>query len=358
MMSNLKKQVSNGLEACKNQRSIRKLRREMQGFLEGVPTISDSYAKAACEYWAKYHAIVPDWHRFYTAHNGVEDVRYVPEDMFHCYIEPRFNRMQFARAYSDKSAHSLIFPDINRPEVLFKCVNGRLVDDRFETLSRAEAIARCRGQEIVVLKPAIESGGGRSIRFVEAAPDADFEGDMSRAMDALRDNYVVQKRIQQHPDIARFHPESVNTIRIMTLMMDGQPHALNAILRMGQNQARLDNKHSGGISVGIRPDGTLCEIAFDVEGKPYECAQNGQTFAGSHIPSFDRIVEMVTFMHRRLSHFRIVSWDVCVDSEGQPMMIEYNLIWQGVNGLQINNGCPLFGEWTDRVLEEAFSKRG
>jgi hypothetical protein len=57
---------------------------------------------------------------------------------------------------------------------------------------------------------------------------------------------------------------------------------------------------------------------------------------------------MVKSMHHVVPHFRIISWDIGLNKENQPILIEYNTIGQGVD-LQIANG-PLFGEFTDEIL--------
>ena len=63
-------------------------------------------------------------------------------------------------------------------------------------------------------------------------------------------HYVLEEKIVQHPDLAAFHPSSVNTIRIVTLYDDKRDilHFMFAKFRIGNRGAYLDNTHAGGIS--------------------------------------------------------------------------------------------------------------
>ena len=54
-----------------------------------------------------------------------------------------------------------------------------------------------------------------------------------------------------------------------------------------------------------------------------------------------------------MAHFRLISWDVAIDENAEPVLIEANLQMGDIDILQPVNG-PLFGELTDDVLREVF----
>lgn len=60
--------------------------------------------------------------------------------------------------------------------------------------------------------------------------------------------------------------------------------------------------------------------------------------------------------HPRIGNFRLVSWDIAIDKNGNAVLIEANMRKGGINFHQFNNG-PLFGNLTERVLEEVFGGR-
>lgn len=64
---------------------------------------------------------------------------------------------------------------------------------------------------------------------------------------------------------------------------------------------------------------------------------------------------MIKSIHPLIPHFRLVSWDVAICEDGEPMLIEANMRKGGINLNQFNNG-PLFGDLTERVLDEVFRK--
>ena len=79
----------------------------------------------------------------------------------------------------------------------------------------------------------------------------------------------------------------------------------------------------------------------------------GIKFDDVKIPEFDRVIETIKFAHKRLAHFKLIGWDMSVDAQREPVLIEYNTC-PGAN--QISCG-PTFGELTERVLDEFFIKR-
>jgi hypothetical protein len=66
-------------------------------------------------------------------------------------------------------------------------------------------------------------------------------------------------------------------------------------------------------------------------------------------------VETFKVAHMRMAHSKLVSWDIAVGRDGQPILVEANLYCGGLKALQLNNG-PLFGDLTDQVLEAVFIK--
>jgi len=66
------------------------------------------------------------------------------------------------------------------------------------------------------------------------------------------ESYLIQDILEQHPEVARFHPSSVNTMR--TWMYQPEPgrwEMFCASLRMGVDGMTIDNNSAGGIGNGI-----------------------------------------------------------------------------------------------------------
>ena len=58
----------------------------------------------------------------------------------------------------------------------------------------------------------------------------------------------------------------------------------------------------------------------------------------------------------RFPHFRLIGWDIAVGKDSEPIIIEANLTMSSIDVIETICG-PLFGEYTEQVLEEIFLKK-
>lgn len=176
-------------------------------------------------------------------------------------------------------------------------------------------------------------------------------------MNNIEADYAVQALIKQHADMKRVHESSINTIRICSILMRDGVHILSSCLRMGTGGARVDNVTAGGISAGIRSDGSLDKYAYAYySGQRFEKHPQGLVFDGFVVPSYDKAVELVKKAHPVIAHFRLVSWDIAIDENGEAVLIEANMRNGGINLHQFSNG-PLFGDLTEQVLREVLTEK-
>lgn len=82
-------------------------------------------------------------------------------------------------------------------------------------------------------------------------------------------DYIIQLPLKQHPQLAALHKESINTIRVMSKLENGEVSILSTIIRMGVGDACVDNECSGGINCGVDESGHLSDVAYDGSGKVY-----------------------------------------------------------------------------------------
>lgn len=54
--------------------------------------------------------------------------------------------------------------------------------------------------------------------------------------------------------------------------------------------------------------------------------------------------------------FRLLSWDIAVDEDNSPILIEVNMYSGELDFHQLNNG-PVFGCETEAVLKEVFHNK-
>ena len=306
------------------------------------------------EFWKPYCKVSPKWALYYSSMNGKFDSRYIPNDLYYTKIDQHFNSRKLGYGFNDKNYYSKIFAGIKQPEVLVRKINSLIFDAEYRQLTCEQARDIIMAEDEVICKPSQETGSGRGIAFFKKNDTQKVEEFLK---DPTYDDYIVQKLIKQHPDIEKIHPESVNSVRICSLLMDDGVHILSSCLRMGTGDSRVDNVTAGGISAGIHPSGELDRFAYTYYTGEHSKSHpsSGIVYEGFKIPSYDKAVELVKKAAPLIGHFRLVFWDIAIDDQGDAVLIEANMRKGGINLHQFDNG-PLFGDLTERVLDEVFGK--
>lgn len=324
-------------------------------YLDKSHKLTKQQKKEIQNYWKPYRRISTKWCQYYSAKNGKFDVRYIPNTLFYTKIDQYFNSRKLGYGFNDKNYYSQIFSDVKQPETIVRKVGNLLFDANYKLIDIRAAMNKISTYDEVILKPSQESGSGRGIGFYSVQDNCD---DIKSILDNDEEkDLIVQCVVKQHADLRCIHPSSLNTIRIVTLLMPDGCYVLSSVLRMGVNSSRIDNVTAGGISAKINSDGTLDKYAYTYyTGEKFENHPQGLVFEGFKVPQFEKIISTVKSAAQKLGNFRLVSWDMSVDEQGDVVLIEANMRKGGINLHQFDNG-PIFGELTDRVLNEVFSKK-
>ncbi len=333
-------------EARKAQKFCRLQLKKFEGGLRGS---SELFNTQVVSFWNKY-GIKPKkmWYDLYCCKDGKYDPRYIPEDIYWQKIYPVFNRPEFRHAYTDKCFYSQLFPYLKQPRTILRNRNNCFTDGFGRFISFEQAKSILESEKRFVIKPAIYSGEGVDVFFFERADKPVLN--IEELMKSYGSDYIVQEVVTQHKILAAIHPESLNTIRVISFLFQGEVHISSAILRMGVGGSRLDNFSAGGIACPILPDGRLEDKALDNDLQWITSHPNGTEFARVKIPSYERVVETIRRAHKDIPYFRIIGWDFSIDRDGEPVLIEYN----GAPGMNQVSCGPLFGELTESVLNTIF----
>jgi hypothetical protein len=321
--------------------------------------LSRREGKMVRDFWRRYgiNFINLDWYRLFKGLNGSVDERYIPEEIFRTRIEPLLCRRDVSAAYHDKNQLDRLFCELRRPTTILRNIYGNYYDTNYQPVNREHTLAFLRSSPgAYFLKPAISgTGSGHNVVRLVIDPDGlHLDGrrlELREVEKVYVQDFLVQEGVPQHAAVARFHPTSLNTIRLITLRLNNSILPLAATFRMG-NGSYVDNGHAGGLLCGVKIDsGLLTDFACDVAFRHYECHPfSGIRFAGQQIPSMSDIVAMAVAAHSRLLYFDQISCDIAVLPDGAPCLIEVNTFGQGVEPHQYLKGGPLFGEQTDEVL--------
>ena len=127
---------------------------------------------------------------------------------------------------------------------------------------------------------------------------------------------------------------------------------------MGVSNHRVDNSSSGGIFCGINENGRLKKYAYNKKLNHWTFhPTTGVFFENYSVPCFDKCVTLAKQLaFRFLNSSRLISWDLAVSSEGEPILVEVNLCWGDIDFHQITNG-PLFGSLSEAVIREVSSDK-
>lgn len=166
--------------------------------------------------------------------------------------------------------------------------------------------------------------------------------------------FVLEEAIDQADDMASFHPESVNTIRVVTHYnrKTDTCTVLFALLRVGAGSSIVDNYSAGGViasvditsgavdSPGYRQDKTWCEAHPDTH----------HPIRHARIPQWSELLETVEQVARVLPDIPLVGWDFALSKRGWCIVEANTKPSFKISQMLQNRGMrPLLS----RLLEEA-----
>lgn len=187
----------------------------------------------------------------------------------------------------------------------------------------AESLADfVRGQTAIFAKP----NHGACGNGVEKLNIADFS-DISELLAYIQSKklYVLEHVLPQHADMARLHPQSLNTIRIVTDLVGETVRVAYLVVKIGRGGGCCDNTGQGGMFCRVDPKtATICSVATDDYFNVYDAhPDTGVVFKGYRLPMLADAIETVERAAREIPQMRHIGWDVAITPDG-PAIIEGN----------------------------------
>jgi hypothetical protein len=133
-----------------------------------------------------------------------------------------------------------------------------------------------------------------------------------------------EEAIAQHAEMAALCPKAVNTLRMVTLVLEDGVHLLAALLRMG-NGKDVDNLNAGGFAAPVEIEsGVIAQPAADKNGILYETHPfSGKAILGFRVPFWAECRALVERAALVEPTVRYIGWDVAVTATG-PLLVEAN----------------------------------
>lgn len=164
--------------------------------------------------------------------------------------------------------------------------------------------------------------------------------------------YIATEYVHQHDYAEALYPGATNTVRILTLWDEAAGELLTAmaIQRIGTDRSRpVDNYSLGGLTAEIDLEtgeiGSAARKPFDGTVPWYSThPDTGARIEGTRVPRWETVRSTVERIARRNTNIPAIGWDVVVDEDGDPVVIEANT-GTDVDLLQVHR--PLLAD--DRV---------
>ena len=213
----------------------------------------------------------------------------------------------------DKGQFNAHFPDIITRKWI---VSENLSFEKFNEF--------CSGLDKVIIKP-IDGQGGKEIFFYQL----ENRESIKKLYDIImEDRYIIEEIIEQHPDLGKINPSSVNTVRVYSVRSNDEVYITGAVLRMGRKDSVTDNYSSGGLAAEIDVElGIVTSRAVSHNNDSvYIHPDSSIILIGYKIPFWSEIKEKVKSAHLRIPNLRYIAWDVAVTSDNNITFIEANSV--------------------------------
>lgn len=182
-------------------------------------------------------------------------------------------------------------------------------------------VQNIKGLKGIMVKPAGGTQGKGIMKF-----DLTEEKDTRQIYDEIMSAplSVIEEYLVQHKTMSEFAPDSVNTVRVMTLVDHGACHHIYAGFRTGRGGI-VDNFHAGGVVATIdTTTGIVIHDAVDLQGEHYQTHPiSGKQYRGFAVPNWDKVLATTREAAMTLDGFGLVGWDMAV-TEGGVAIIEAN----------------------------------
>ncbi len=179
-----------------------------------------------------------------------------------------------------------------------------------------------------------------------------YDGDKTSLSSILgKEPLLFESVVKQTTQMAAFNQQSVNTIRIMTVLMpDGQAHVIAAWFKLGHKGSCVDNAGNGGNIDGC-VDVTTGEMKYAVQFDGFRKVKEVERHPDSNIQingvrieGWETVKSQVIAFQQAFPFCKAAGWDIAITDDG-PVVIEVNDMWDRTGQLFTRHG------WRDDIRD-------
>lgn len=272
--------------------------------------------------------------------NGFDE-SFLPSSYYMPYVFERLNAVSEVSLLANKSLQNLFFKGVRQPRTIATCIAGGNLFDSDYNIIKLNTLKEHLCKTDFIIKPARDSSMGRGVKLLKSSDSFDLDD----LIKSYGNNFIIQEVIRQSAFTSLLNPTSLNCMRLTSINLNGRITVENRVIKIGAKGQIVDNigSGSGGMMIGLDEDGRLKDFGFRVDGTKVAVKHDGKPFAGMIIPDFQKVEEFAVRCHSMIPSMGIVGWDIALDSENNPILVEANSYWPGITIEQIADG-PIFGK--------------
>jgi len=242
---------------------------------------------------------------------------WIPLDFFDLIVMPHENGV-YRSLSSAKSFTHRLFNDAVMPDVA-QLIQGRYYDLKQSPIA-ADQVRRhvfSRGEWVIV-----KDDGGALSRHVTLYDPVTFDVEQ---VAREHPNAAIQFVIEDHPTCAALCGTNGSRLRILTHRAPGEdPVTRGAHLSLPRGKDRYTRD---GATTRVSVDavaGTTGPACEDPNGRDSRHPDTNALLSGFEIPGFRDAVVVCERLHRTVPHVGVIGWDVMIDRDAKPWVIEWN----------------------------------
>lgn len=279
------------------------------------------------------------------------DSRFITQDLQYPYLYNAINPVAERKALSNKGMYSIYFREMPQPKTIITCIAGTYFNAERKIINNSEAEKIVRSHERCIVKPILETKQGKNIKIFCTQSD-----DTSALFSDKKGNFIVQEIQGQSALTSQFNPASLNTFRVTTIFLNGVVSTSNVCFKFARNGVQIDNLGHGGLIMGVEEDGHFHDFGVDKDYQKVFTYQEGKKISDIYIPEVSKTIDFAKKYHPiYFPTLTLVGWDIALNSDNQPILIEANLITPGIQAEQYCAQKSVYGDRTEEIIDFVLS---
>lgn len=216
----------------------------------------------------------------------------------------QFNSPNIANICEDKSKTYSYLKEYYKRDVL-------LIDERTKQTDVNQFV---KHHKKFIFKPLF----GHSGQGIKIFDEADIDNGFVDEKLSLFGPFIIEEIINQAQEMAVLHSQSINTVRIATLNMNGLVYIYGGAVRIGIGNSNIDNAGAGGIYVSIDTNiGVIVSKAMDNKSNRYVLHPDSKVILpGFKLPMWDEAIKLIKKLATTIPGANLLAWDLAYSKDG------------------------------------------